>query len=26
VLSNLTPYHDAISNELWDAFSDGASA
>jgi len=26
VLSNLTPYHDAISNELWDAFSDGAWA
>jgi CubicO group peptidase (beta-lactamase class C family) len=24
VLSNFTPYHDAISNELWDAFSDGA--
>jgi len=25
VLSNLTPYHDAISNELWDAFGDGVS-
>ncbi|MBA2400040.1 MAG: beta-lactamase family protein [Bradyrhizobium sp.] len=26
VLSNFTPYHDAISNELWDAYSDGAWA
>jgi CubicO group peptidase (beta-lactamase class C family) len=24
VLSNFTPYHDAISNELWDCFNDGA--
>jgi hypothetical protein len=23
VLSNFTPYHDAISNELWDCFNRG---
>jgi CubicO group peptidase (beta-lactamase class C family) len=26
VLSNFTPYHDAISNELWGAFNDGVWA
>ena len=26
VLSNFTPYHDAISNELWSCFNDGVLA